>query len=323
MKDLLQLRDEIDTLNAKLVALYEQRMSLAEQVAEYKIQSKKQVFDKTRELEKLEKVEQLAHTEFNKHGVKELFEQIMAMSRKRQYQLLTKHGLIETTQFHKISNLPINGKKIVFQGVEGAYSQQAMEQFFGKDVACMHVDTWKDAMECITQKKADYAVLPIENSSAGSVIENYDLLMEYDVCIVGEQILKIDHCLLGLPNADFSDINQVYSHPQALMQCLDFFDQNRHIDSISVKNTAVAAKKVKEDQMSNQAAIASSLTAQLYGLKILNSHIADNESNSTRFMIFLEKKCFVKKPIKLVFALKYHMKVDLYIIHFLILYIMI
>lgn len=299
MKDLLQLRDEIDTLDAKLVALYEERMSLAEQVAEYKILSNKQVFDKTREIEKLDKVGQLAHTDFNRHGVKELFEQIMAMSRKRQYQMLTEHGIIEKTAFTEIDQLPLESKKIVFQGVEGAYSQQAMQQFFGKDVDSTHVDTWKDAMEWIVQGKADYAVLPIENSSAGIVIENYDLLMEYDVCIVGEQILKIDHCLLGLPEAEFTDIDQVYSHPQALMQCSEFFDKNRNIDSISVKNTAVAAKKVKEDQKMNQAAIASSLTAQLYGLKILDSQIADNELNSTRFIIVSGKKMFCKEAKKI------------------------
>jgi len=299
MKDLLQLRKEIDELDTTLVELYEKRMALAEHVAEYKITTGKQVMDKERELEKLERVCRLAHSDFNKHGVKELFEQIMAMSRKRQYQMLTAHGMVSESDFVEIEKLPMENVKIVFQGVEGAYSQHAMEEFFGKDIQSMHVDTWKDAMECITRNEADYAVLPIENSSAGIVSENYDLLMEYDTCIVGEQIIKIDHCLLGLLTTDLDKITQVYSHPQGLMQCSNFFDENRQIDSISVKNTAVAAKKIKEDNQNNQAAIASALTADIYGLKILKSKVQDNPLNSTRFIIVSGKKVFCKESQKI------------------------
>ena len=115
-------------------------------------------------------------------------------------------------------------KKIVFQGVEGAYAQMAMYEFFGEDCMGSAVATWREAMEAIQSGEADYAVLPIENSSAGIVGENYDLLNEYDVCIVGEQVIKIEHALLGLPGATISDIQTVYSHPQALMQCSRFLE---------------------------------------------------------------------------------------------------
>ena len=213
MRDLSEIRNEIDSVDAEIVALYEKRMRLAEQVAEYKIGTGKKVLDKEREKSKLDKIKTYATTEFTKCGVTELFEQIMAMSRKRQYQMLTEHGMIEKPGFDMVEKLPVAKAKIVFQGVEGAYTQVAMKRFFGENIDSMHVETWRDAMEAIRTGEADYAVLPMENSSAGIISENYDLLVEYGYSIVGEQIIQIDHCLLGIPEAELSDIRQVYSHP--------------------------------------------------------------------------------------------------------------
>ena len=141
--------------------------------------------------------------------------------------------------------------------------------FFGAEIKSFSVDTWKDAMEDIKCGKADYAVLPIENSSAGIVSENYDLLVEYDNYIVGEQIIRIDHSLMGLPGAKISDIRTVYSHPQALMQCSDFFDEHKDINQVAVRNTAFSAKKVKDDGDITQAGIASHISADIYGLQVL------------------------------------------------------
>ena len=188
MKDLLELRDEIDKIDKQIVSLYEQRMEIAEGVAEYKINTGKKVFDKEREVSKLETLSGLASNEFNAYGVRELFEQIMAMSRKKQYQLLTEHGMVEDIEFEAKDTIDYSNARIVFQGVEGAYSHQAMNEYFGENCDSFHVDTWKDAMEAIKNGDADYAVLPIENSSAGIVSENYDLLVEYDNYIIGEQI---------------------------------------------------------------------------------------------------------------------------------------
>ena len=163
-------------------------------------------------------------------------------------------------------------------------------QYFGKECQSFHVDTWKDAMEAISDGRADFAVLPIENSSAGIVSENYDLLVEYDNYIVGEQIIHIQHALLGLEEANMEDIKSVYSHPQALMQCNEFLYENSGWDKISIKNTAMAAKKVKEDGDKTQTAIASTLTAEIYGLKILNDNISNSENNATRFIIVSNRK---------------------------------
>ena len=299
MRDLSEIRNEIDSVDAEIVALYEKRMRLAEQVAEYKISTGKKVLDKEREKSKLDKIKEFATTDFTKCGVTELFEQIMAMSRKRQYQMLTEHGILDKPGFDAVEKLPVKKAKIVFQGVEGAYTQVAMKRFFGENIDSVHVETWRDAMEAIKSTEADYAVLPIENSSAGIISQNYDLLVEYDHSIVGEQIIKIDHCLLGTPEAELSDIKQVHSHPQALMQCSAFLETNREWNNIAEQNTAIAAKKIKEDGKVSEAAIASRLTADIYGLKILKENIQNNPNNSTRFLIVSKDKIYVKNAEKI------------------------
>lgn len=290
MEDLLKLRDEIDKIDNQIVELYEQRMQIAECVARYKIATGKKVFDKQREVSKLETLGAKAGSDFTRIGIVELFEQIMAMSRKRQYQLLNEAGVVETPAFEFVEDFAGNQVKVVFQGVEGAYSQLAMTEYFGNRCDSFHVDTWKDAMEAIKSGRADFAVLPIENSSAGIVSENYDLLVEYDNYIVGEQILQIRHALVGLQEANTKDITTVYSHPQALMQCTEYLHGHGDWEKISMKNTAMAAKKIKDDADISHAAIASRLTAQIYGLKILEENIADSLNNSTRFIIVTNRK---------------------------------
>lgn len=295
MRDLSEIRVEIDEIDSKIVELFENRLKLVTQVAEYKIANGKPVLDKKRETEKLERLEGLAESDFSRKSVHELFEQIMAICRKRQYQLMIQRGNVcgskdVVADFEVKETMDFAHAKVVYQGVEGAYSQMAMKAFFGENPDSFHVETWRDAMEAIKDGSADYAVLPIENSSAGIVSENYDLLVEYDNYIVGEQTIKIDHALLGLPDAELSDITCVYSHPQALMQCVDFLDEHKEWERISLKNTAMSAKKIVEDGLQNQAAIANPLTAEIYGLKVLKESINYSSENSTRFIIVSGKK---------------------------------
>lgn len=293
MKDLKQVREEIDEIDSQIVSLYEERMQRTTEVAEYKISVGKPVLDRQREKEKLHKVKGQAK-EDNRFGVGELFEQIMAMSRKRQYQLLRQSGQAQELGFEEVEELPFYTRRIVYQGTEGAYSQLAMKAYFGDDIEGYHVETWRDAMEAIQSGEADYAVLPIENSSAGIVGENFDLMLEYDNYIVAEKTIKIEHALLGLPDAELSDIRTVYSHPQALMQSVDFLNEHKEWERVPVKNTAVAAKQVVGEQRKEQAAIASEVTASIYGLKILKNHINYSEENSTRFIIVGGKKLRLK-----------------------------
>lgn len=294
MEDLLKLRDEIDVIDNEIVALYERRMKIAERVARFKIETGKKVFDKEREISKLNTLSAKASTEFTKIGIVELFEHIMAVSRKRQYQLLTENGLVEKPEIESVDSFIVPNTRIVFQGVEGAYSQQAMMEYFGQECDSFHVETWKDAMEAIKNGDADFAVLPIENSTAGIVSENYDLLVEYDNYIVGEQIIQIKHALLGLPEAELSDIRCVYSHPQALMQCGEYLYEHANWEKISMKNTAGSAKKVKEEGDKSHAAIASELTAKLYDLKVLDANISNSQNNATRFIIVTNKRICTK-----------------------------
>lgn len=299
MRELSELREEIDAIDTEIVSLYERRMAISQEVAEYKISVGKPVFDKEREQSKLKNLGEKVHTVFLKHGVQELFEQIMSMSRKRQYQLLTEHGQVEPYEFEEVDKLEYKDAKIVFQGTEGAYSQLAMQEYFGKNIDGRHVDTWRDAMEAIKNGEADYAVLPIENSSAGIVSENYDLMVEYDNCIVGEQIIRINHALLALPGATKSDITDIYSHPQALMQCSKYLEAHREWEKHSYKNTAMASQKVKEDGKMHKAAIGSKLNADIYGLQVLEEAIQDNNNNYTRFIIVTGRKMFVKNANKI------------------------
>ena len=299
MKDLLEIRNQIDETDSEITALYQKRMELAAEVAEYKIQTGKKVFDKVREREKLEKVSSLVQGSFLKNGVRELFEHLMSISRKRQYQLLTEHGIDVPNDFKEVPIINAEGKRIVFQGVWGAYAHIAMLSYFGSDTDSFHVASWREAMEAIQSGNADYAVLPIENSTAGVVAENYDLLMEYDNYIIGEQIIPVNHCLLGLPEAELSDITNVYSHPQALAQCDAYLQAHETWECSRENNTAVAARKIKDSGKKNKAAIASELTAQLYGLKILDRNIQTNRENLTRFIIVKKKKIFLADAAKI------------------------
>ena len=298
MRDLKELRVEIDRIDREMVALFEERMGISKEVAEYKIATGKKILDKERENQKLEAVKALTHDDFNSHGVEELYKQIMGISRKLQYQLMEEKAL-GRLPFIMVNELEKKNVRVVYQGVEGAYAQQAMFAFFGENVNHFHVERWRDAMDAIAEGMADYAVLPIENSTAGIVNDSYDLLEEYDNYIVGEQIISIQHALLGTPDAEISDIRTVYSHPQGLMQCAKYLDEHRDWQQISVLNTAVAAKKVAEEKDKTQAAIASRQAGELYGLMILAENICYNGQNATRFIIVSKKPIYVKDAHKI------------------------
>lgn len=301
--DLLQLRQQIDTIDRKIVDLYEKRMDVSRQVAEYKIETGKKVFDKQREQEKIARVKALTHNDFNSHGVEELFEQIMSMSRKLQYQLLAAHGSEGRLPFIGVDELETECARVVYQGAEGSYSQAAMRKFFGENVNAFHVESFRDAMSAIDEGSADFAVLPIENSTAGIVNEIYDLLVEFENYIVGEQVIPIEHCLLALPGTKMEEIKRVYSHPQSLMQSARYLSEHDW-QQISMQNNAFAALKVAKDKDQTQAAIASEYAGQTYGLEILEKGINDSDSNSTRFIIVTNQKIFRKNANKISLCLE-------------------
>ena len=292
--DLLELRKQIDEIDEEIVKLYERRMDISSKVADYKIETGKKVFDKAREIEKLQKLRALTHNEFNSHGIQELFEQIMSMSRKLQYKKLSEKGSMGKLPFIGVDTLDAAKARVVFQGAEGSYSQMAMQTFFGEQVNNFHVDTFRDAMCAIEEGSADFAVLPIENSTAGIVNEIYDLLVEFENYIVGEQIIGIEHCLMGLPGTKIEQIQTVYSHPQSLMQSARYLNEHPKWKQVSMQNNAFAARKVKEDGDRTQAAIASEHAAKSYGLEVLERGVNHSQTNSTRFIIVTNQKIFLK-----------------------------
>ncbi len=296
--DLVQLRARLDEIDSSMVALFEKRMDICRQVAEDKIKTGKRILDKEREKQKIQTVSALANNEFNKTGVSELFEQIMAISRKLQYQIISEKGGQGNLPFFAVDNLNTDKIRVVFQGADGAYSQAAMHTYFGEDIDSFHVETFRDAMGAIEEGRADFAVLPIENSTAGIVSEIYDLLVEYENYIVGEQVIPIQHCLLGVPGAKIEDIEVVYSHPQSLMQSSRFLAEHSSWKQISMQNNAFATAKVAEDKDTRQAAIASEFAGKLYGLNVLEKAIQNDKNNSTRFIIVTNQKIFKRDAKK-------------------------
>lgn len=292
MEDLSKLRQDIDRIDRQIVELFEERMGVSRQVAEYKIANGKKVLDRARELEKLETLGNLTNDSFNRHGIQELFQQIMAMSRKLQYQLLAEEGVSGNLPFTRIDHIDRKHCRVVYQGVEGAYAHEATLQYFGKDANAFHVPTWRDCMEAIKEGVADYAVLPIENSSAGEVNDIYDLLEEYDNYIVGEQILKINHALLGLPGTSLDEIRTVYSHPQALMRALSIW-----ISILTGSGSVFPTRpwrpgKWQKTRTEARVAIGSPAAAGYHGLEVLEMPINHNRFNSTRFIIVTNRKMY-------------------------------
>lgn len=304
METLEELRVRLDEIDDQIVNLYEQRMEICAHVGEYKIQTGKKVLDRQREKEKLENVAGKASNPFNKKGVTELYEQLMSMSRKLQYEQLVQAGALGRLPFIQVDSLDADQARVVFPGTEGAYSEAAMKCYFGEKCNSFYVKTFREAMEAIEDGAADFAVLPIENSTAGAVDEMYDLLVEFENYIVGETVIPIRHTLSGLPGASLKDVKTVYSKGVALMQATHFLDAHSSWQRINVANTAIAAKKVVEDQDPSQAAVCSAYAAKVHGLQVLVDNINDNEHNSTRFIVVTNQKIFLKHASKISICLE-------------------
>ncbi len=307
--DLDKIRQELDEIDRQLVALYEQRLKTCDLVADYKIEQSKPVLDAEREEQKLAAVSSLVQSPYDKRAVEELYRQIMTASRRRQYKKMAEQGAFVQELFEEVDELPgIRDKsaRIVYQGVEGAYSHQAALAYFGADCGMFHVNTFEEAVRCVVLREADYAVVPIENAKSGTVTDTYDLLVGHDVYIVGEHFQAVNHALLALPEAMLSDIRSVCSHPQALMQCKEYI-QEQGLREEACLNTAMSARRIQEEQDKSKAAIASEQAAALYGLQVLARNISRMENNTTRFIILSARNICRKSSgkISLMFELKH------------------
>ena len=292
MVDLMDSRKKIDEIDRQMVELFEKRMELAMDIAAYKKSVGKPIYDAAREEEKLNALQGLTHSEFNQKAIADLFKQIMSMSRRLQYMLLeSQHSL----GFRSIDQvLKRSDTKVVFYGERGAYTEQAMLQYFGEEISGIPLETFEEVMKAIRDGEAEYGVLPIENSSTGTLADIFDLLAEYDNYIIGEQMVKIEHNLWGLPGAKLSDIVRVYSHRQGLLQCSDYLKQHPKMEQIVGGSTAGSARRVLEEQDITQAAIASRRAGEYHGLQLLQEGIHNEDHNTTRFIIISNQKQYVK-----------------------------
>lgn len=296
--DLQEIRKQLDSIDTEFVRLFEKRMKLCADVAEFKIRTGKAVYDPKREQEKIAAVREMADGEFMKEAVGELFLQMMTLSRRYQYRLMEQVQSASNFGFQRVEDIEKKNVRIAYQGLEGAYSHAAVIQFFGEQADMFHVRRFEDAARAVFEERADYAVLPIENSSAGAVSDNYDLLLKYENYIVAEVFVPVCHCLLGTQDAELSDIRTVLAHPQALMQSSQYLNAREDWSQISVENNAVAARTVSEDADKSQAAVASRTAAEIYGLKVLEEGINHNRENTTRFLILSKQPVYRKDADK-------------------------
>lgn len=296
--DLAESRAKIDEIDKEIVRLFQKRIEVATDVAAYKRSTGKKVFDPKREEEKIETLRALAEGEFNKSGVEDLFRQIMSISRKYQYQVLG--PVVNEIPFREVDSLDVDeDTRVVCFGEHGAFTEQAMEEVFGKKITSFNKQSFREVMEAVAEGEAKYGVLPIENSSTGGITDIYDLLVDYDVTIVAEHVVKVEQDLLGLPGTSLSDIKMVYSHPQGLMQCARFLDEHSEIMTKSFSSTSGAAKKVAMEQDKSQAAIASKRAAEVFGLEVLKESINYESDNYTRFIIISNQRIFLSDANKL------------------------
>ena len=283
--ELDQLREQIDEIDDSLVSLFCQRMKVAEQIAGYKQSHHMPVYVPGREREKLMDVAQKAGPEMANY-TRVLYSMLFELSRSHQSKISHKQTPLHRRIAQAIEQTPKlfpQAPCVACQGVEGAFSQIACEKIF-KSPFIMYFKNFESVFSAIENGLCQYGVLPLENSTAGSVKQVYDLMIRRNFSIVRTFRLKVDHSLLVKPGTTLDQVREIYSHEQALGQCSDFLAGLPNVKVIAVENTAVAAKMVSESPRSDVAALSSRTCAELYGLQVLASGGQDRGNNRTRFI---------------------------------------
>ncbi len=289
--DIKDYRDQLDVLDAQLVELFCRRMEICGDVARWKKENGKPIFDRTRERDKLNTVGELSKEEFEPY-VRCMFRSLFGYSRSYQHKLLDPpSALAEEINAARLGTPELfpTEAAVACQGVEGAYSSLACEKLF-RDPEIKFYPTFEDVFAAVDNGECRYGILPIENSTAGSVKANYDLLVKYQCNIVRSTRLLVSHCLLAKPGVKLSDIKVIYSHEQAIGQCSKFLASLTGVEVKACANTAVAAQMVSKSEDPGIAAISSRSCAELYGLSILAETIQDTGANRTRFICISKKK---------------------------------
>ena len=283
--DLNELRQEIDNIDIELVKLFTARMAVSAKVADYKREHNLPIFHPGRERAILQKVAEMAGPEMGNY-TRVLYSMLFELSRSYQ----SKRNEVLSPLYREISHSMEHTPKlfpqtpiVACQGVEGAYSQIACEKIF-KSPFIMYFKNFESVFTAIEQGMCQYGILPIENSTAGSVTKVYDLMIRHNFSIVRTFRLKVDHNLLVNPGTSLSDIKTIYSHEQAINQCGDFLQSLPGVNVIPVANTALASEMVAKSGQKDVAALSSRFCAELYGLNCLASSVQDKGNNRTRFI---------------------------------------
>lgn len=288
--ELDQIRESIDELDETIVKALASRRELAARILEAKNESGLPLRDGGREESILGRLITMGRSlGLDAHFVTRIFHEVIDDSVRSQQMLLLDAGKSSAAQL----------KRVAFQGIDGAYSQLAAQRFFSARLdrsTFLGYPTFDAALRAAEKGDADYAVLPVENTTAGSINEVYDLLSRSRLFIVGETVFRVDHCLLGLPGATLRGLGSVHSHPQGIAQCMKFLSHvewTRHY----ANDTAGAVQKIKEEGDPTQAAIASQEAGELYGLEVLQRNIADQRDNYTRFLVLAREPITVDSRI--------------------------
>lgn len=283
--DIQDLRKEIDQIDTDLVRLFVQRMNVAARVADYKKENGLPIYVPSREREILQDVAQKAGPEMGNYA-RVLYSMLFELSRSYQSKRNTQTTPLYRTITESIQSTPKlfpQTPMVACQGVEGAYAQIACEKIF-KSPFIMYFKNFDGVFNAIEQGLCQYGILPIENSTAGSVKKVYDLMIHHNFSIVRTIRLKIDHNLLANPGTKKEDVRRIYSHEQAINQCAEFLKQFPNAEIIPVENTAVAAELVSKSGRCDVAALSSRACEELYGLDCLEASVQDEGNNRTRFI---------------------------------------
>ena len=283
--DLSEIRQQIDGIDRELVRLFCERMNLSAQVADYKKANNLPIFVPARERAILQKVAEMAGPEMENY-TRVLYSMLFELSRSYQSKRNSEMSALYKTISKAIDETPKlfpQAPIVACQGVEGAYSQIACEKIF-KNPFIMYFKNFDGVFNAIEQGMCQYGILPIENSTAGSVTKVYDLMIRHNFSIVRTFRLKIDHNLLANPGAALADIKTIYSHEQAINQCSDYLRGLSGVNVVAVENTAVASEMVAKSCRKDVAALSSRSCAELYGLNCLASSVQDKGNNRTRFI---------------------------------------
>jgi len=292
MDDLQTLRRDIDAIDRQLVELFCRRMDVTRRVGEYKRERGIPVLDQERERQVLQNKGELAG-EGLRPAVITLYQTILNISRRQQRDLMGQGadnpGVRRWREAQANARRPVSAPRVVYQGVPGAYSEQAALDFFGEGADTAGLEQFEDCFAAIKEGRADYAVLPIENSSTGAIRQIYDLLTQYECYMVGETTVRVEHCLMAPKGASLDTITHVYSHEQGLFQCERYLNAHPSWKQVPQADTAGSAQMVAESGDVTKAAICAARAAELYGLTILARGVNHNSRNTTRFVVVSPK----------------------------------